>query len=85
MPGATGAGTLATAWGATLPGGLMGRHDGGRIIPSPSATGAVPPGRTLEAYRAAPITWAYRAPAVPPPTPIAKPAALPRQSVHFLR
>lgn len=91
MPGATGAGTLATAWGAMLPGGLMGRHEGGRIIPSPTAIGGtVPPGRSLEAYRAAPITWAYRAPtlpltAVPPPTPIAKPAAPPRQSVHFLR
>ena len=82
--GALGAGGLAAAWGATIPGG----HQTGRIIPAPTAApggGAVPPGRSLDAYRAAPITWAFQAPLPVPPAVAKPPNSAPRPSVHFLR
>lgn len=93
LPASSPHGTLAAAWGATLgaaaPGGAMAGR--GRIIPSAGGVqqaadqgGPTPPGRTLESYRAAPITWVHH----PMPQPVAMPRPpLPptRGGVHFLR
>lgn len=84
--GALGAGSLATAWGATMPGA---HQQAGRIIPAPTAAaaggGPVAPGRSLDAYRAAPVTWAFRAPLPTPPSVVKPPNPSPRPGVHFLR
>jgi len=64
---------LAQAWGATMatpPSGFMrvlrlppmGTGQGGRIIPLPAIAGEAPPGRGLDAYRAAPIGLAFQPP-----------------------
>ncbi len=57
-------GGLTQAWGATLTGGRFtpARRDAGmRIIPKTApAGGAPPPGRGLDAYRAAPIGMGWR-------------------------
>mgnify|MGYP007060709935 CR=1 FL=1 len=94
--GSTGGSTaLAAAWGATLPGGavprglagggsIAGRQETGRVIPLPtSLAGGTTPGRGLDAYRAAPVTWAYQPPMpVPPvPTPSGGGPSLPRPLV----
>lgn len=96
LPAATGPSALAAAWGATL--APPGRSTVGRASPVPAAgdqstTGTITPGRTLDSYRAAPITWVYR-PSPPPVTPVTAPRGpgVPlravegsRPSVHFLR
>lgn len=65
---------LASAWGATLPGGMVtmnqaagllpraARSTAMRIIPQASINGIPVPGRGLDAYRAAPVTFAFRPP-----------------------
>ncbi len=81
------ASALAAAWGATM-GGITGR---GRIIPHQASSapaqdqgGSPPPGRTLDSYRAAPITWVFRP--TPQPASIPRPPVPPtRGGVHFLR
>lgn len=67
---------LAQAWGASLSssaGGIGGFHPvppgraaTPRILMQPSAGGITPPGRGLDAYRAAPIRLAYRPPPMLP-------------------
>lgn len=69
-PGAPGGSSLAAAWGATMPRGLGGQTaPHARIVPAPGAIGsAAQGGRTLDAYRAAPVTWVFRPPPVVRPT-----------------
>jgi len=73
LAGLASASPLARAWGATLgssqPGFMRvtqlqpsGRAEGARTIMLPPVTGATPPGRGLNAYRAAPIALATRPP-----------------------
>ena len=63
---------LATAWGATMRGGaFVSRSLGERPTGAEPAAGSAP-GRTLESYRATPITWVFRpAPGTAPATPAA--------------
>ncbi len=96
LPAATGPTALAAAWGATLAPPI--RPAIGRVLPATgggdaSAASTTVPGRTLDAYRAAPITWVYR-PVAPPVTRVATArgpiaprvsADRSRPSVHFLR
>jgi|GEM_PF-843441 len=84
-PGAVPGSTLASAWNATLSRDghpILGRGGHGRIIPlsqtaapvsdqSGAATTQTSVGRGLDAYRAMPVTWAFRPP--PPPPTIARP------------
>jgi Transglycosylase SLT domain len=64
---------LAQAWGATMSAGPLGftrvlrfqspgAIDGPRLMMLPTVAGATPPGRNLDAYRAAPIRLAYQPP-----------------------
>ncbi len=98
-PAAGGPAALAAAWGATMPRGLaaggqaiLGRQETGRIIPLPAAAmaggaGGTAPGRGLDAYRAAPVTWAYQPPMPVPPAPPGPQAqgAAARQPWFFMR
>lgn len=82
---------LAAAWGASLPNRLAARSEVTRTLPgaepavaaSGGSPAGAPMGRTLDSYRAAPITWAYRPTPPTPPKPIATVSA--RPSGHFLR
>lgn len=74
---ATGPTALAAAWRATLPQGghpILGRQALPRILPLPASAGGAP-GRGLDAYRAAPVTWAFAPPLPVPPQPATPPGA----------
>lgn len=74
LAGLTGASPLAQAWSATMPSPAPGfathyvrmqppgATAGPRVIMLPAVGGATPPGRSLAAYRAAPVALAFQPP-----------------------
>ncbi len=88
-PASPGPTALAAAWRATLPQGghpILGRQALPRLIPLPaSPANAGTLGRGLDAYRAAPVNWAYRPPVLPAPVTPPGNAAVPRPGWFLMR
>ena len=88
-PGGGGPTALAAAWNATLPSlpGRIGGAPGAVTLRGPPTAGEAPTGKSLDAYRATPIAWAYTPPLpTPPAAPKGKPAASdPAKPWRFLR